>query len=123
MIQQVREQYVFPEVAEKIVASLEKSLHEGAYHSITNIEEFCEEVSNELLSISQDKHLRVIYRPEIPSEETTSIQERMVEEERRRGQVQNYGIHKVERLPGNIGIWTFANFIVWISVQKRLLLP
>ncbi len=51
-----------------------------------------------------DKHLKLIYQPEAASKEKNiSIKDRIFEEEKRRGKIENHGFHRVERLPGNIG--------------------
>lgn len=51
--------YVFPERAAQMSELLLKKLNSGAYESVSDLDEFAEILTNDLQSISKDKHLRV----------------------------------------------------------------
>jgi C-terminal processing protease CtpA/Prc len=109
--QQLLQHYVFLHVAEEMDAQLQKNVREGYYSSVDTIQDFCEIVTKDLYEICQDKHLKVIYQPEVTQHENSNtIQEKMFEVEKRRGKVDGYGFHKVERLPGNIGYIDMRKF-------------
>jgi C-terminal processing protease CtpA/Prc len=111
LLQQLLQYYVSLELAEEMGKQLKNNFKDGLYSSVDTIQEFCEILTRDLYEICNDKHLKLIYRPEAASKEKNiSIKERMFEEEKRRGKVENYGFHRVERLPGNIGYLDMRKF-------------
>ncbi|MBP1658265.1 MAG: peptidase [Bacteroidetes bacterium] len=104
-------EYVFPEVAAKMNALLRKNLKLGAYEKLTNPDDFAAKITEDLQSISHDKHLNVRYIP--PGTQRDEV--KLSPEERRRVQLaqqqaRNFGFQKVEVLPGNIGYIDFRYF-------------
>ncbi len=107
----LRAEYVFPEVATKMEALLRKNLKQGAYEKLTNPDDFASKITEDLQSISHDKHLNVRYIP--PGTQRDEV--KLSPEERRRLQLaqqraRNFGFQKVEILPGNIGYIDFRYF-------------
>jgi C-terminal processing protease CtpA/Prc len=96
------ENYVFPNVAERVCEVLRSRLGEGAYSGIRDAETFAAEVTKDLQSVNGDKHLRLLYSIDpIPEEgEVGSFDEVAYREE---AALSGYGFAKVERLAGNIG--------------------
>ena len=97
--------YVFPEIAGQISVSLKTHLENGDYDGIAEGELFAYTLTEHLQGVSKDEHLWVRWYPNIlPDHEGSLLQneERLVEL-RQRAQLENYGIHKVERLAGNVG--------------------
>lgn len=107
----LKEEYVFAGVAQQMDARLRKNMKEGAYKTLTDPVAFSGRLTEDLQSISRDKHLRIRYiRPGSQREEAALPPE---EQRRRRlGQLRadNFGFRKVEILPGNIGYIDFRYF-------------
>ena len=104
----LRERYVFPERAEQAAAAIEARLAAGEYDDLSDII-LADRLTRQLHEACADKHLRVRLRPQRPlpagagpqigpPDPGTARQPR-----RKQGQLDNFGIHRVERLDGNIG--------------------
>ena len=103
--EKLRAYYVFPDIAEQLCERLQKHLEEGEYADITEGELLALALTEDLQAVSHDEHLWVRWYPEpLPDHEGSMLQsqERLVEF-RQKAKLNNYGLHKVERLPGNVG--------------------
>ncbi len=126
----LRENYVFPEVADRAATAVEARLAAGEYDDLDE-PALAELLTGHLNEICDDKHLRVLaYRgprpggpdgggpgPDAPGpgrpgpggpdarggREEPDDHEARVLSMRRKGRLDNFGIHRVERLDGNIG--------------------
>jgi hypothetical protein len=127
----LRENYVFPEVAERAATAVETRLAAGEYDDLDE-PALAELLTGHLNEICDDKHLRVRARggpgprpgpggpgpgpgPGVPgrgrpgepgprpAREEPEDHEARVLAMRRMGRLDNFGIHRVERLDGNIG--------------------
>ena len=111
---QLKANYIFPEVADKMVAALESNLKKGNYKSITDAQEFANRLTEDLQSISHDKHLRVMYNPERIAEQekvvTAEDSIKYLNEYISSMQRSNFGFNKVEILEGNIGYLDLRSF-------------
>ncbi|HRZ21795.1 MAG TPA: hypothetical protein P5184_09015, partial [Bacteroidales bacterium] len=56
--------YIYPETARKIEVLLQDNLLKGVYDPLTDPEVFAGQLTNDLQSVSSDKHLWVGYNPE-----------------------------------------------------------
>jgi retinol-binding protein 3 len=102
--------YIFEDVAAKMAAALRTHAKAGAYDTMTSGADFATALTNHLREVSKDKHLRILYNPA----GIASAQPATTEEERirraaaeRRG---NYGLHRAERLDGNVGYIELRGF-------------
>ena len=118
----LRDNYVFPEQAEQVATTIEARLAAGDYDNLDEIT-LAELLTSQLQEATGDKHLRVRLGggpgprrrepgrgPGGPDREKTNRDggEPADREVRRRqvrqvGRLDNFGIHRVERLDGNIG--------------------
>ena len=64
----LNENYVFPDVAKKMEASIRQKLKAGAYDKIANSAELAEVLTRDLREVSKDKHLGIRYAPSKPPE-------------------------------------------------------
>jgi len=107
---ELRDAYVFPEVAEKMIADL-KAKH-AEYDKITSGPELASKLTANLQALSKDKHLRVRASatpfPKPPKDGPSAADRDRAKEFGRR---MNGAIAKVERLPGNIGYLDIRNFM------------
>lgn len=104
--------YVFPSIAEEICIRLQKHLDEGDYSEITNGGLLANELTQHIQEVNQDKHLIVRWYPEpLPDEEGPMQQDQgWLDEWRQLAQYDNFGLHKAERLPGNVGFLDIREF-------------
>jgi Peptidase family S41/N-terminal domain of Peptidase_S41 in eukaryotic IRBP len=111
----LRENYVFPELADRAATAVEARLAAGEYDDLDE-PALAELLTGHLNEICDDKHLRVQAhgpRPGGPDgggpgpggagREEPDDHEARVLAMRRTGRLDNFGIHRVERLDGNIG--------------------
>jgi hypothetical protein len=102
--------YILPELAEKLVASLNVHQQQGDYDSITDGALLAARLTNDLQGVSRDRHLRIEYAAEkLPPEEggPSAQEEQEYRDELNRT---NCGFQHVEILPGNIGYIQFNYF-------------
>lgn len=99
----LRSRYVFPDRAAEAAAEIEARLAAGEYDDLGE-SELAERLTRQLYTVCADKHLRVRAHPErrrpppAPADRDKSRQEM-----RAIGRLDNFGIHRVERLEGNVG--------------------
>jgi hypothetical protein len=103
--EKLKAHYVFPDIAEQINERLQKHLEDGDYADFTEGEFFALALTEHLQSVNHDEHLWVRWHPEpLPEHEGSLLQNQdRLEEFRQKAKLDNYGVHKVERLPGNVG--------------------
>jgi hypothetical protein len=113
ILKELNDRYVFPEVAKQMETNMRQRISNKEYDSITSAEEFAKKLTEDLQSVSRDKHLRVRYSaPVIPVRKPNSepSPEQRAEFENNMKRI-NFAFEKVERLPGNIGYIKFNNFL------------
>jgi hypothetical protein len=101
----LRAYYVFPDIAERICMRLQEHLEDGEYAALTEGEFLALALTLDMQEVSHDEHLWVRWHPEsLPDDEGPLRHNREWQEERKlEARLDNYGLHKVERLPGNVG--------------------
>lgn len=112
LVKMLDDNYVFPETAKKMREYLNSQLQNGAYDNITDAGEFSNKLTDDLRSISNDKHLGVMFDPN-HAKQLLEEKGNDTEDEKRWNESlkkQNYGFKKVEILPGNIGYINMTNF-------------
>jgi C-terminal processing protease CtpA/Prc len=97
--------YVFPDIAEQISTCLQKHLDEGAYTGIDEGEFLAFALTMHLQEVNHDEHLWVKWHAEpLPEDEGALRHNRDWQDERMlEARLDNYGLYKVDRLPGNVG--------------------
>lgn len=103
--------YVFPEIAEKTAAHLNKQWKAGHFKDYKTPEAFGEALTTSVQEINHDKHMRI--RPSKPYKAPEDSPERRIEEQlddlnfvRR----VSGGFHTVEKLEGNVGYLDLRGF-------------
>lgn len=106
--------YVLPEVAEKMATLIETKLKDGKYESIIQPDEYATILTQDLQSVSNDKHLRVIFTPEDSKKQQNVVNPAdssqffySSDEKMRRD---NFGFKEVKILDGNIGYLDLRSF-------------
>ncbi|MEH6537385.1 MAG: S41 family peptidase [Psychroserpens sp.] len=106
--------YVFPDIATKMVSSIESKLGNGVYKSILDPQEFATTLTADLRAISNDKHLRVSFAPDriaeqqqtVTAEDSLAFLNRYVSSMKRN----NFGFKEVKIMAGNIGYLDLRSF-------------
>ena len=102
--ERLRVLYIFPDVAEEICANLKKHLDDGDYTEINDGELFALALALHMQEVSHDEHLWLRWHSEPLPDDEVLRQNREWEEARMlQAKLDNFGLHRVERLPGNIG--------------------
>jgi ribosomal protein L40E len=101
----LRANYIFPEVAEQICSCLQKHLHDGEYADIAEGEFLAYALTLHMQEVNHDEHLWVRWHSETLPEDDGQLRlnPQWQAEQQKKAQLENYGIHKLERLSGNIG--------------------
>jgi hypothetical protein len=108
------EEYVFPDVAQKMAAHVREQQAAGAYDGISDLAQFTTRLTRDLHSVKRDLHMAILPHSmfarmgEAVSEKTSD--EDWEASYRQRMAHQNYGFYKVERLTGNVGYIDIREF-------------
>lgn len=109
-IEHMQRAYIFEDVAAKMAAALRAHAKAGTYDAIASGADFAAVLTKHLQEVSKDKHLRILYNPAgiAGAQPATTDEERTrrIAAERRN----NYGLHRVERLDGNVGYIELRGF-------------
>jgi Peptidase family S41/N-terminal domain of Peptidase_S41 in eukaryotic IRBP len=99
----LRARYVFPDRAAQAAEQIEANLAAGEYDEMGE-HELAERLTSQLYAVCADKHLRVQVHPErMRPPPGPRDRERPRPDMRAIGRLDNFGIHRVERLEGNVG--------------------
>lgn len=99
----LRARYVFPDRAAQAAAEVEARLAAGEYDDLTEAA-LAERLTSQLYAVCADKHLRVHAHAEPMRPPTGPVdREKARLDMRAIGRLDNFGIHRVERLEGNVG--------------------
>ena len=104
--------YVFPDVAKTVSASLLAKEASGGYAAVGNTEAFAEALSTDLRTLGEDGHFQVGYDPDFRAPPPANTAPSKAELEQRRQEIADhgFGIQKVELLPGNVGYLEVRGF-------------
>jgi C-terminal processing protease CtpA/Prc len=92
--------YVFPDRSARAADLLRARLGDGAYDLPVG-PELCDVLSADLLAACDDRHLRLIWHEDpVASADETSL----VADLRELFRLENHGVQRVERRPGNVGL-------------------
>ena len=93
----VHREYVDPEIAALVDGSLRQALAEGKYADLHSAEALAAALTADLFTLTRDKHLAVDLKIADKPREIRAIQS-------------NFGIQRVEILPGNVGYLNITEF-------------
>ncbi len=110
VISQINENYVFPETAKKVEATLRVRQKAGAYNE-ADADSFAELLTEDLQKLTNDKHLRVNFFPMVlPKEEPQRSPDVDTPQMQTWLKRTNCGFEKADILPSNIGYLKFNAF-------------
>ena len=98
----LKKYYVFPDIAARMETHMREKLAEGVFEKTTDPRAFADSLTQELRSISHDKHLGLFFGidPDLQPKPDAAL-ERILARLARRDQ--NYGLDRIEILEGNVG--------------------
>ena len=112
LIKELNDGYVFPDVAKKMEADLRRRQTNKEYELIESSRAFAQKLTEDLQSVSKDKHLRIRFSTDpIPvraqrGEPTQAERDQQSWFNKR----SNFGFDRVERMDGNIGYIELRGF-------------
>ena len=97
--------YVYPDIAEKICMCLKRHFDDRDYSDITEGDLFALALTMHMQEVNHDEHLWVRWHQEpLPDDDKPlRFNQNWQEERMLEAKLDNFGLYKVERLPGNIG--------------------
>ena len=106
------DEYVFPDVAEKLQEDLRVRLARKDYKDIKSGARLAETLTTQLQKLSSDRHLKVYFSPAtLPRlDSKTEISSEELDRQQRLSELRNFDINRVERLRGNIGYIELFSF-------------
>jgi len=102
VISNLKDYYVYPEMAQKMVNALEAHQQAGDYNAQTDGPAFADLLTKQLRDVSHDRHLRVVYEPMTAGSGAPRAPENDADF-RRFVESHNCAFAKAEVLPDNIG--------------------
>jgi hypothetical protein len=110
--QKLRHNYIYPEMAEKICANLDNHFASGAYLDINEADFLAYALTTHLQETNHDRHLWIRWHPEpiLGTGDALHQNDEWLVAQKLKAQSQNYGLRKVEILPGNIGYLVIESF-------------
>ncbi|HJV22083.1 MAG TPA: S41 family peptidase [Holophagaceae bacterium] len=110
----LRERYVFPEVAERVCAGLAAKAKAGAYAGAADPATLGKWLTADLRALGADRHFEVRvepdFKPQTLAEEDAPPTPQEVIETRQGAAARGFGVSRVERLPGNVGVLEVRGF-------------
>ena len=118
IITTVNGSYIFPDIALQVEKVIRERQKKGAYNKITSSKEFADTISNQLVQISNDKHLRILFSYDTVPQRTEKepplpdfIETFAIEH--------NYGFDKIDILEGNIGYLNILGFFPFDEATNK----
>lgn len=112
--EQLVEKYVFPELAQKMADKISKNLKKGKYKKTNNALEFSDQLTQDLQSVSHDKHIRVMFNPERIADQQKAVtpedEQKLMDERIAGRRMGNFGFNEVKIMDGNIGYLDLRSF-------------
>lgn len=110
----INENYIFPEVSDKIIHLINSNLKSGQYESIKEHDEFANILTTDIQSFNNDIHLRVFFEPDRIAEEEIAIsaEDSLMFEQKYVASLKknNYYFKEIKILEGNIGYLDLRTF-------------
>ena len=105
----VEKDYFDPTIGAKVASTLREGLSKGRYAGAPDLESLANLLTSDMYAVAKDRHLALFATkglPSRPSQAPTVARESRKE----RGQHENFGLQKVEVLPGNVGYLRLTGF-------------
>lgn len=104
------DRYVFPEVGKRCASHIKAKLEDGSFNKVSDKKEFANLLTEELQSVSKDKHMRVRIQRGVMNESGSSNPYFEQYKNLKENDERNYAFRKVEILDGGIGYVDLRGF-------------
>jgi len=112
LVKDLRENYVFPGVGDKVAGMIEDGEARGAFNSITSSKQLSELLNKQMFDVAHDQHLHILYSsqtiPPVPPPGATPQEpdpQLLLQLKK-----DNYSFQQAKRLDGNIGYLKMSAF-------------
>lgn len=108
------DKYVYPDVGQRIAEELQAKLEQGGYRSTTEPSELALTLTEDLRTISNDRHWSVVYNPQRSAanvDPETEKDQAQLAQWLALARQRNFGFERVERLRGNVGYVELREFV------------
>jgi C-terminal processing protease CtpA/Prc len=102
LLDRLADSYVFPERA-SAAGELLRANRDAGHYAVPVDEALCERLNEDLFEVCRDKHLRLIWHPAADGDDPPASEEELVAGLHEQFRLENQGVRRVERLPGNVG--------------------
>jgi prefoldin subunit 5 len=106
--------YIYPEVAGKMVNALSANLKKGNYNDITDPFQFADKVTADLVAVSNDRHFIIQVDPGWVHDSRQALSAKdsleMIQRDISDFRTMNFGFKELKILPGNIGYLNLIGF-------------
>ncbi len=110
IVEGLSKDYVFPEMVPPIAEALRKGLAAGRYDQ-DELGAFADAVTADLRAAGRDRHLRLRVAPQGPAADVPAVREPPdMDRMRMFGAGSNFGMSRLEVLPGNVGVLEVSGF-------------
>ena len=99
---ELEDTYIFPEKAAEAAEAIRVRLVGGEFDTLDG-PALCKSVTEVFQAVTKDKHLRLLWSDEAQQPQVDDDEEEALARAEARSRANNHGIHRVERLDGNIG--------------------
>jgi retinol-binding protein 3 len=112
LVKDLRDNYVFPDVGNKVAKMLEDGQARGAYNPITSAKQLSELLNKQMFDLAHDQHLHVLYSSQsIPPVPPPGAPPQKPDPQMlRQFKKDNYSFQELKRLDGNIGYLKMSAF-------------
>ncbi len=110
---QMFKNYVFPEKGKEVSDLLKKNLQEGIYNTITDPKALAVKLTEDIRSLTNDRHLSVTFDPESIALLKNDAKNKTEDYAKRQAYLDrknNYGFKEIKILKGNVGYLKFNSF-------------
>jgi len=109
------EKYVFPDKGKEMGDLVSKNFKNGDYDNLSDPIEFASRLSEDLLTINNDRHIGVRYMPEqiamLKKADEDGNNKELEEFEKKQREFVNFNFQEIKILPGNVGYLKFNGFM------------
>ena len=103
--------YTFPETGKELSITISEKFNKGDFSENAAPGQFVEELNSVFFKISHDKHLKLIYDPELAKEMIeTELEDTMTDSQIKAERWRNFGFKELKILDGNIGYMNLSDF-------------
>jgi len=104
--------YVLDKIGYDVAVLIRQNLKNGQYDKFPDPMSFAEQLTHDIRSLNNDKHLRVYYNPQQIKQESDAANDDKEAQEAilKKKRMANYGFKEVKVMPGNVGYLKFNGF-------------